>query len=100
MIESIYSVLETLVEPIKHLGSTQTNPIPSRRAQFARNIVTPYSCSFSNSSRSLLPYFALCATSLHDREHLLGPRDSGGTYKALGFDSNQSDPLSARTIRS
>ena len=42
MIESIYSVLETLVEPIKHLGSTQTNPIPSRRAQFARNIVTPY----------------------------------------------------------
>jgi len=30
------------MEPIKHLSSTQTNPIPSRRAQFARNIVTPY----------------------------------------------------------
>ena len=26
--------------------------------------------------------------------------DSDGTYKALEFDSNQSDPLSARTIRS
>jgi len=30
------------MEPIKHLSSTQTNPIPSRRAQFARNFVTPY----------------------------------------------------------
>ena len=30
------------MEPMKHLSSTQTNPISSRRAQFARNIVTPY----------------------------------------------------------
>ena len=36
------AVRETLMEPMKHLSSTQTNPIPSRRAQFARNIVTPY----------------------------------------------------------
>ena len=36
------AVRETLMEPMKHLSSTQTNPIPSRRAQFARNFVTPY----------------------------------------------------------
>ena len=33
---------ETLMEPINRPSSTQTNLISSRRAQFARNIVTPY----------------------------------------------------------